>query len=421
MHTWELCGIPHTGVRKKLYSLLPQGWEKGMSKNNMTVARVAVTISVLLLFGTIALAQTSSSTTYAEIQLSSSLDLNQQSTPVSGDRPVPAITPGNIQHIVEQGRLGKGTVTAMAWSPDDQLLAVGGSLGVWLYGLEDLEEPLYLLEQHRLPVTSIAWSVDGTLLASGSEDSLQIWNMTSGEPVLQATSVGVQAVAWSPHGSILATIDNDGSIHVRDVAAQQILFTIDEYQDALSLSWSPFGTVIASGGNDGRIRLWDAATGRSLRVIDNNRDRAAITSIDWIPEGDLIAAGDRNGTVTLWNASNSSLLYELEGHSAAVVDTKWSPDGTVLLTASRDSTIVIWDAITRLPLQALTAHTHDVVSAVWSSEGARLISASRDGAVLLWDTASSATDTGPSMQVAQAFLVPCFSQMQSLMVTSAQK
>src|SRR5690606_14290136 len=106
---------------------------------------------------------------------------------------------------------------------------------------------------------------------------------------------------------------------------------------------------------------------------------------------------------TLWNASNSSLLYELEGHSAAVVDTKWSPDGTVLLTASRDSTIVIWDAITRLPLQALTAHTHDVVSAVWSSEGARLISASRDGAVLLWDTASSATDTGPSMQVAQAF------------------
>ena len=35
-------------------------------------------------------------------------------------------------------RLGKGTVEEMAFSPDGQVLAVVGSIGIWLYDVGDL-------------------------------------------------------------------------------------------------------------------------------------------------------------------------------------------------------------------------------------------------------------------------------------------
>ena len=75
-------------------------------------------------------------------------------------------------------RLGKGSVAAVAFSPDGKMLAVAGSIGIHLY------DPVTLAEIHLLEtdawLTSVAFSPDGAMLASGSGDStVKLWDVES--------------------------------------------------------------------------------------------------------------------------------------------------------------------------------------------------------------------------------------------------
>ena len=75
-----------------------------------------------------------------------------------------------------KARLGKGTIEDIQFSPDNKLLAVAGSIGVWIYDV-DTDEELALLTGHTGIVTSVAFSPDGETLASGSWDyTIRLWN-----------------------------------------------------------------------------------------------------------------------------------------------------------------------------------------------------------------------------------------------------
>ena len=60
-----------------------------------------------------------------------------------------------------KARLGKGRINEITYSPDGSLLAVAGSIGIWLYDAETSEE-LSLLAGRA--VVSISFSPDGTTL-----------------------------------------------------------------------------------------------------------------------------------------------------------------------------------------------------------------------------------------------------------------
>jgi len=75
-------------------------------------------------------------------------------------------------------RLGKGKVTEVAFSPDNKYLAVGGSVGVWLYDAVTFAEVGFF--ETGSWVWSVAFSPDGKILASGSEDgTVLLWDMLS--------------------------------------------------------------------------------------------------------------------------------------------------------------------------------------------------------------------------------------------------
>src|SRR6202030_4137330 len=82
---------------------------------------------------------------------------------------------------------------------------------------------------------------------------------------------GVNGVAFSPDGKLLATADGDGTVGLRDPATGQAAGAPlpaetgpESYVN--EVAFSPDGKLLASADGDGTVRLWNPATGQAVRA-----------------------------------------------------------------------------------------------------------------------------------------------------------
>ncbi len=109
-------------------------------------------------------------------------------------------------------------VDAVAFDPTGDTFATGGNEGsvrIWtVLGARD-QSPKVALNGHDGNITSIAYSGDSTLMAVGvSSGMLHIWDLrTNAELVrVQAHDAWVNAMVWSPDGTMLFTAGQDDTV-----------------------------------------------------------------------------------------------------------------------------------------------------------------------------------------------------------------
>ncbi len=325
--------------------------------------------------------------------------------PILAGTPVPMpqepITPENAADIVELAMWGKGKVQEVTYSPDGRLLAVGTSVGIWLYDAETLDL-IRFIETSRW-VDSLTFTPDGVRIVAGLGASVvSSWDVATGSLVsslkLREHVVGgslERKGAFAVHGRMLAAISNedDPVVWLWDVERGELLHTLEGHTSwVTSLAFSPDGSLLASGGAmDHRVCLWDVRTGALLRTLEANTFTLAFS-----PNGKSLATGD--GIIRLWDVETGALLLSLEGHHNDVNDLAFSRDGALLASGSDDDTIALWDVETGTRVSTLEAHTSYVQSVAFSPSGTRLASASWDGTVRLWDT-----DRGEVVRVMEGF------------------
>jgi WD40 repeat protein len=190
----------------------------------------------------------------------------------------------------------------------------------------------------------------------------------------------VNAVAFSPDGTILATGSSDKTTRLWDVATGALLKTYDVNYIVQSVAFSPDGSMLASGtskkkGMDMRspIVLWDIRKARQPNQGPARTTNGAelVGSVAFTKDGRrLVSSGE---PAKIWDVASLKLIKTLSGDDEDdfAYDVAVNPDGTTVATSTNYDEIVFWDLLTGTAQKAIVPGG-SVKSVTFNSDGSAL-------------------------------------------------
>lgn len=207
-------------------------------------------------------------------------------------------------------------------------------------------------------VSALAFSPNDELLAVGDYDerhaeTLTLWNTTSAQKVASLTGGGVHSLMFDSTGAILIASRDGGVIEFWDIATKQLIKTLQGYGPAIS---SDRKLLVAHSGNDfGEIKVWDVASGLEIGTIKPPSDQSVSGELAILTQnsGNMVVEAS-GGVVRYWRLRDGALLATAslynDGHWAIA-----DPEGRFDVDDLSRSPYINWvtsdDPLTPLPLE----------------------------------------------------------------------
>ena len=287
-------------------------------------------------------------------------------------------------------------LNAIAFSADGQTLAIAGANAqIQLWRAADGLK-LDTLLGHRGEVTGLSFSADGLLASASTDATVRLWTIQPPSPL---ADLGIQGVSVSPTATnpyLFATADFEGQVTLWKYlpgSEPTPLRTLSGHQGAVeAVAFNPAGTQLASAGSDGQIILWRVADGTRLATAAPAGER--VTSVAFSPDGQQLASGSADRTVRLWSLGEDALnlAATLTGHTDEVTSVSFDPHQPLLISGSYDQTVRLWQISAssenkppKVTLVQTLAQPNGAISTVqFSPAGDRFAAGSADGRLYLW-------------------------------------
>jgi WD40 repeat protein len=315
-----------------------------------------------------------------------------------------------------------------AFSMDDSIVfTTGGPSEVCLWSTRDGR----LIAREHLTtssVTSIATSPDNRILACGSSVSrLYIFDMKDftqlyADPVNGSLSGNVDYVKFSPDGKFIACDGLDKSISIWSMDDKKFIQNLKNKVDIASITFSHVGNFLAVATLEPSIQIWNAEEGTLVKTIkgptremkaiaftnDDKKiaycelDRLGVISVD-SEKRDFEVATERNepsdmvlsddgknilmlmgNEAFIFTSSNGNLIKKYGIVWGGVNDVVYSPDGRYLVSCGGDKTVRIWSAADGELLRTFPNHREQVWT-VDISPDSRLVASIDQDDLMIWD------------------------------------
>ena len=198
-------------------------------------------------------------------------------------------------------------------------------------------------------ITAVAFSPDGQTIAVGSGPAsrfgdVKLFQTKDGSLLRDLGEIHsdtVLDVAFSPEGDQLATCAADKLVRVFDVASGKQRMSFEGHtHHVLSVAWQDSGHVLASASADGTIKIWDNVSGEQKRTVSGFGKE--ITSVAFVGQTSQLLATCADNSLRLVETTNGQTVRTFSGSTSALYALCVLADGKHVVAGGQDGKIFIW-------------------------------------------------------------------------------
>jgi WD40 repeat protein/uncharacterized caspase-like protein len=241
-------------------------------------------------------------------------------------------------------------LTAVAFQPNANILAIGGKNKICLWDLSKKEvigKWVAYTEFINLDyIRFIGFNGDGSRLATykNKEKRIRLWDANEGRLIKEFQTGHILAMGRNRNGDLVALSSRGNILLMLNLETQQVQTFAGHEGEIRIAAVAHGGDFLVSSANEvakwGNLKIWDVSTGKGKNRMFGgiSYDRLAINT-----DGRYVfAGGGWGGNLELWDASQARRIYTIEDRVKEIDLVALSPNGS-WMAVSNVHGLQLWD------------------------------------------------------------------------------